>query len=373
MADKKNIDKDIRETLSMLVHGNKGVDKLQPLMGTNQPHDESRPDEKFAKSPIGKGKNELAAAVKKQAEDKWLKDPGIRGIGMGNRTTNGKKQKEKSLKVYVVEKEKNSKLKIRIPSFLAVDGLKIPIDVEPVGELKIHRNTSRRDLVQPGCSIFHGAENQAGTFGCLVFKADDNRPMDERQLYILSNSHVIARKSRGCNVGDAIVHPGKEDSDGDEFKIAELFEWVLFQTPSSSLLNTCDAAIAKVVSDKVSSVIFGLKHPPTGTNLRPMRGMKVRKSGRTTDLGLGGTILDVDFVAKNLTYGRRKLTFHHQVLCSNYAEEGDSGSVVLDSRNKAIGLHFAGSADFSVFNRIGFVLNTFNVRIVTKKINPPNS
>ncbi len=97
--------------------------------------------------------------------------------------------------------------------------------------------------------------------------------------------------------------------------------------------------------------------------------MKVQKTGRTTDHTIG-IIRDIDFRAtisyRNQGGGTVRVGFRDQVLCSRYTSDGDSGSAVLNLSGKVVGLHFAGSATASVFNKIGNVLDAMNLEIVTE-------
>jgi hypothetical protein len=61
---------------------------------------------------------------------------------------------------------------------------------------------------------------------------------------------------------------------------------------------------------------------------------------------------------------RARVGFRDQVLCSRYTDGGDSGSIVLNEQNEAVGLHFAGSPSTSIFNRISPVLQALGVQLV---------
>jgi hypothetical protein len=61
--------------------------------------------------------------------------------------------------------------------------------------------------------------------------------------------------------------------------------------------------------------------------------------------------------------GRRAAGLTDLVLCSRYTAGGDSGSLVLNNRNRAVGLHFAGSPSSSIFCRIHNVFKLLNVEL----------
>jgi len=57
--------------------------------------------------------------------------------------------------------------------------------------------------------------------------------------------------------------------------------------------------------------------------------------------------------------------FLEQVLCSRYTKPGDSGSIVVDKKSKAIvGLHFAGADGKSIFNPIADVIAALGFKFV---------
>jgi hypothetical protein len=95
--------------------------------------------------------------------------------------------------------------------------------------------------------------------------------------------------------------------------------------------------------------------------------MHVKKVGRTTDYTTG-VITDVHF-RLSLQYRRpsgkskARVGFKDQVLCTRYSAPGDSGSIILNSSDRVIGLHFAGSRSASVFNRIQHVFNLLDIEV----------
>jgi len=244
----------------------------------------------------------------------------------------------------------------------------VPTDVVEIGQPHLEMALAPRFAkmpVQPGFSIGHFLVS-AGTLGAIVRK--------NGQLYLLSNSHVLAKSGQGAK-GDKILFPG--DADGgslDADIVGELEEFLAFQV-GGAMVNRADCAIALPLPERLSGLIadivdLGL---PTGT-LKAKRGMKVVKSGRTTHT-TEGEIRDVNFrMTLNYPDGVGPVGFLDQVLCSRYTEGGDSGSLVLEKESKkAVGLHFAGYPDAhgvmgSVFNPISDVLKALKVKLVTKPI-----
>lgn len=123
--------------------------------------------------------------------------------------------------------------------------------------------------------------------------------------------------------------------------------------------NTIDAAVAKPSrADIINNEIFELG-PVTGVG-ELKAGMTVQKSGRSSGLTSGqitalSTSLKVEMGEGE--YG----WFSDQVVSDCVVNPGDSGSLVLNEEKQAVGLVFAGSDRFSVFNRIDHVLKQLRV------------
>jgi hypothetical protein len=123
--------------------------------------------------------------------------------------------------------------------------------------------------------------------------------------------------------------------------------------------NLVDAAIARPlnpadVKDEILE-IGPLAGVASGT-----LGMAIKKSGRTTGLTTG-EIQQVD-VTSTVQYGENKTAlFTDQLLAGAMSQGGDSGSAVLDTQNRLIGLLFAGSENSTIINRIEHVFSALGV------------
>jgi hypothetical protein len=305
-----------------------------------------------------------ALSVKKEHRS-WIQGAGIQGYGIGEKITAAEKLKEVVLKVYVAKKQPLGKLKDakKIPESVQIAGLDgaIPTDVEEIGKVVTEANTLRVRPAVPGYSVGH-FNITAGTIGCVVRKTGG-----AATLYILSNSHVLADEGTAA-IGDTIIQPGDADGGASPAdNLAELSEFVPFQYDTGLFDNLVDAAIAKIKKADITSAIR-LIGVPKGVSNVVRRGMKVQKTGRTTDYTIG-VIKDVNY-RLTLDYkkpggGTGAVGFADQVLCTRYTAGGDSGSAVLNLGGKVVGLHFAGSPSTSIFNRISNVLSALAIEIVT--------
>lgn len=297
----------------------------------------------------------------------WASSPNIQGFGIAERITQGKKLKDLALKIYVERKLPLNQLDAPIPTQVNLPGMKEPVytDVHEIGKVELEANTARHRPAMPGCGLGH-FEVLAGTFGCLV------RKKGKPELYILSNSHVLANEGF-CKAGDVILQFAKFDGGAQPADVlCELAEWVPFTFSDDGFDNLVDAAIAKVLQPAEVTSAVNLIGVPKGISTVVRRGMKVKKCGRTTDLTTG-EITDVDYRLP-MTYktadgqGTGRVGLRDQVLCTRYTAGGDSGAAVFNMNDEIVGLHFAGSPSTSIFNRIGNVLDALDLEIVTEAI-----
>jgi hypothetical protein len=232
-------------------------------------------------------------------------------------------------------------------------------DVKVIGMLRPEVNAIRSPF-QPGNSVGH-VKATAGTLGAVVTKGG--------AFHILSNSHVLALGGK-AKKGDAIVYPGRADGGAlSKDLVAKLTGFKAF-VPGGAFVNRVDCAIAKPTNVRLGDLIAEIKGwgLPRGI-IKPARGMKVIKVGRTTGKTTG-EIQDIHF-RFTLDYEGEigVVGFTDQVLCTRYTNDGDSGSLVIDkATGRAVGLHFAGAEGGSVFNPIDEVLKALGVKLVTKSI-----
>lgn len=294
----------------------------------------------------------------------WTRGTGIMGLGVSNKIVGGKITNELALKVYVVKKRPLSGVarKARVPNLVDIPGItsKLATDVEEIGRVQLEALSRRVRPVIPGYSVGHPSIT-SGTLGCLVTLGDSHKP-----VYILSNSHVLA-KSGTARVGDPIIQPGRADGGKASVDaIATLHAWVPFRFGRGQT-NLVDAALARLLRvDLATAEIFRIG-VPSGVSTNLTRGMRIQKSGRTTE-HTWGEIRDINYRGLRLTYpkpggGSGSAYFSDQALCSRYSSGGDSGALVCDCEGRAVGLHFAGSPSTSIFSPIALVLHELSAVI----------
>lgn len=235
-----------------------------------------------------------------------------------------------------------------------------------------------RNRVRPvvgGYSVGH-FRITAGTIGLCV--RDKFYGSSNRHFYILSNNHVLAN----CNfarIGDPILQPGPYDGGhhpGDT--VARLSRYVpIDYRPNSA--NLVDAAIAHVNFSNVSREIYWLGYVKAMMSRKSLirkfiesilkkKRIDVQKTGRTTDYtagwieGLNATV--------NVHYpGNRVARFVDQIIIKpgDFSAGGDSGSLVLDTDENALGLLFAGSRTHTIANQIEHVSRLLKI-VISEKI-----
>jgi len=190
-----------------------------------------------------------------------------------------------------------------------------------------------------GASIGH-YKITAGTLGCFVRERSDGSPR------ILSNNHVLANENR-ARKGDPILQPGAFDGGRNpEDKVGEYLRSVRLQR---SRPNLVDAALASIDADIEfnARALTGIgKLAGLGDPLLDDGG-EVRKIGRTTGKTTGVvTAFELDGVLVRFDIG--VLSFDNQLEIEGVGDKpfslgGDSGSLIVDSGRRGVGLLFAGS------------------------------
>ena len=123
--------------------------------------------------------------------------------------------------------------------------------------------------------------------------------------------------------------------------------------------NKIDAALAAPLDDTdIDDRILDIGKVNGWTDAK--LGDAIRKSGRTTGY-TEGQILQTD-VTVQVEYDAGKIgVFTNQLMAGNMSAGGDSGSLVLNMGNEAIGLLFAGGPNTTVINPINYVIEGLSI------------
>jgi len=317
-----------------------------------------------------------------------LKKANVVAVGVGLKTVAGVTTDEICVIVSVKEKlpiEKLSAADVIPQSFGA-----IKTDVIETGEIVALKE--RSDWWRPypaGVSAGH-KDITAGTLGAFVKRGDT--------ILLLSNNHVFAN-SNEASVGDAIFQPGRVDGGREEDTIANLLDYVpisfsgdtapicpiakkvekiinsigrllksshkfsLSKAAEPGDPNKVDCAIATPINpEDMELVILEIGHVKGVAEAT--LGTAVQKSGRTTAY-TQDTVIQIHVTAQ-VNYGGPIAIFEDQIMAGAMSQGGDSGSLVLDMFNNAVGLLFAGSDSVTLMNPIRYVLDGLGIEFVTE-------
>lgn len=293
----------------------------------------------------------------------FLDDPNVTSVGIGFKQVDGVATDQVSVQFSVARKLPPEQLESAgteaLPEQVTVSGETIPTDVVErsfavgtapltptppyaVAEAEDPERTRRHDPVVPGVSLANVAVS-AGTFGCVVYDADDATP------YALSNWHVL--HGPDGSLGDTVVQPGPHDDPDTEAN-------TLGTLVRSHLGTAGDAAICTMTEREHATAVLQLGVTPAEYR-RAELGDRVVKSGRTTGV-TRGVVTRVETMVE-LDYGgsagvQRIGGFEIGVDAASPAPGGeismggDSGSVWLlrseagRTTRTATGLHFGGEA-----------------------------
>jgi hypothetical protein len=291
---------------------------------------------------------------------KVIRQDNVVGIGVALKVTEDKTLRDFALTVYVEKKVALGRLRASdaVPPLVpAATGNALPTDVVEIGRVKPDAKV-RHSPIEPGYSVGHFS-GDTGTLGAIVTR--------NRKLFLLSNSHVLAR----CGLakkGDAIIYPGGDDG-GKTAKdtVAQLSDFIRLKARGT---NTVDSAIAEIDSAELMHLMakingIGL----VARTIKAKVGMKVEKVGRTSGK-TQGTVVSVKFRPLRMPYDEiGEVSFGDQILVTKFTQPGDSGSLVVDVKSKrAVGLHFASAKGGSVSAPIDLVLKEMGVKLVAREV-----
>lgn len=357
------------------------------------------------------------AAIQATEEEELLSRPGVVGVALGYKYSEGKKTDEKSI-VALVE-TKLSKELLGPEQLLPTKIGQAAIDVQEVGvihagagvgpdlatnvplimldgtmELTRERNgfeeheggvalarerhapalaPSVRPQTRPqvlthrvrpaygGLSIGH-YRITAGTLGTCVYDAQYAVGVPPK-YYVLSNNHVLAN-SNNAKIGDPILQPGPYDGGttaADTIAWLSRFVPIRFAESGQVPINYVDAAIAEGDFRNLDRRIFWCGDIKR-INSAPQVGSLVQKTGRTTNYTTG-RVVNINATV-DVNYGNGRIArFAKQILTTPMSAGGDSGSLVSDLEEGAVGLLFAGSPYVTVMNPIPLVQQLLGIRV----------
>lgn len=313
--------------------------------------------------------------VQEDEQDALLDKGNVVGVGIGHKITEEKDTEKPCLTVFVSQKFGPDM--IRVADMIPKTVGKFKTDVVETGEIFAGENAMEeppepdteeeevgietlRLRVRPALGGYSVSHYTGGT-GTIATAVYDARPYPgiPPRYYILSNNHVLA-KSNNARIGDPILQPGRADAGRYPADlIARLSRYVPIRFGGP--FNYVDAAIAAGHFHDLSREIYWIGYVK-GVRATGV-GCIVQKTGRTTSYTTGRvTAINV---AVNVNYGSGRVArFLRQIVTTRMSGPGDSGSLLCDMHENAVGLLFAGSSSITVHNDIRYVQAYLGIRVV---------
>ncbi|MFC5790989.1 hypothetical protein EDM22_16830 [Agromyces tardus] len=285
-------------------------------------------------------------ARSREVEDEILSHPHVVRVGVGYRERAGAKTDELVIRVYLEKKLPLDEVpeELRIPT----EWNGIPTDVIEASPATLTDVKDFKERPVPcGLEISLVTANTAlycGTSGCFVRKKGGT------DVYLLTAAHVL--KVPDHRMMDGIVYQARP------------FGWInrVATTTATHFGGTVDAGIAKMDSDvghrnyvwKIGNLVG------TGS---PVLGGTVRKHGRTTDYTVGTVTAISVSMTLNGTEFRSLVEITPDPGYAKFADEGDSGSPLVNGGNEIVGIVMAKDDDFAYACRIDNVFQTLNLEL----------
>ena len=305
-----------------------------------------------------KGEYLEASKVQANYEDGLLAKKNVTGLAISHKVKDGKETGDVSLVVFVESKLEKGLLTDddMIPAKVG----KFKTDVMETGTIAALSDITLAKKIRPvkgGYSVGH-YKITAGTIATCV---KDLLPATgiSNKYYILSNNHVLAN-SNNALPGDAILQPGAYDGgvNPDDI-VARLTRYVPLNFTGGN--NIVDCAIAEGDFDDLDRETYWIGH--VKGMIPPTVGMSLQKTGRTTG-HTSGAITSVNATV-NVGYGGGRVAkFVNQITTTLMGQPGDSGSLMLDTNNNAVGLLYAGSASMTIACPIKYVMASLGIRFI---------
>jgi len=266
--------------------------------------------------------------IEKKYLNKILEKPNVIGFSktLKKKIKKGVITDEDCVRVYVSKKIPLDKLKPEevIPPEIEINGKKIKTDVVQIGHVKPLELVDRVRPVEFGVSVGRIDTNSAGTLGWVV-KSGNN-------YYFISNAHVFKNEDK-WNIGDKIVQPATIDGGDEDDIIGE----IVYCSEYYDHMNV-DLGVAKALTSFIPK-FYTVDLAVTGVTYDYTEGKEIQKVGRTTGY-TKGVIFD-DSACVQVDYGFNQYYVDDVIIGDIEVQGGDSGSCVVDSDGKFVGLVFA--------------------------------
>lgn len=254
-------------------------------------------------------------------------------------------------------------------SFLSEESYNLPAALGPYSK----GIRDRQEIIVGGISGANAnLAGQSGTIG--YFCTRKSKLLRRREVYLLSNSHVFVDLQNPKAGDDDLImqpSPGEQASNRPIGKLTN-FSPLKFDNDGDSP-NRVDAAIGKLWESQTHKPLIPCIGAVKG--YVPQRDVEVgeaaRKFGRSTGY-TEGRIVSI-YLDISIRYDRtgKSAFFKNQFLIepalpahSKFVAKGDSGSLVVDEAQQAIGLIFGAADTYGVANPISAVMDQLKIELL---------
>lgn len=288
-------------------------------------------------------------AFPKRSPHKWFESRNVVGLCFAPKLRRGRLE-DVTLQVHVRRKRIKEKIPahLRVPELLTHGGKKIWTDVHEVGAARLEVLVSTARPTRPGYSVGH-VDGGSGTIGCVV------RSRGTGEMLGLSCAHVVGRGGAAVP-GDRVLVPSRREAVAiGQLGRARFGTLVQVKAPNpdwAAAVENVDAATfrpdtASHQDDEIALVGVA----PTGLAGAPSIGTRVKKVGAATEL-TWGEVHAVHWLV-TLPYQQpdgsiAEMWFTDQIGVTRFSAPGDSGALVLDDANAAVGMHVGSTDTLSV-------------------------
>jgi hypothetical protein len=296
---------------------------------------------------------------------RWWDQRGVIGVAVGPKHTAGRRA---GLAVVVLVRRKLVGRKLRpgqrVPRTLDARSLgmgkALPTDVRAVGVGRLESLFSAERPAHPGFNVGNELEG-SGTITCLL------RARTGGALLALSCTHVIGRFG-DAGAGEVVMVPSRDEAEGmgvlGRAPIGVLERVLPLGRSFADGLGNVDAATfrpGRPADVDAALALVGVR--PTGVCDDVSVGMKVHKVGATSGLTFGEVTAihaTIGLGYPTPSGGMATVWFSDAIGISQFTRPGDSGALVLDEQDRAVGLHIGSLDDSSICLPIQRVLDALD-------------
>lgn len=304
---------------------------------------------------------DIILKVKGEVQDKFLRLPGVIGLGIGLKQKAGKRTNQLAIIIHVEKKLTFNELEPaqRIPEQIQ----SVLTDIVQHPKLSSFNNFADENFadeanedigqyrpIPGGCRIISSTATGRGSSGAYVVNNQTGKPC------LLTNQHVVK------DPGAIVFQPGRTKGEIGKVVVSDV------QT---------DSALVEIIeADLIGNFILGIG-PVQGTRVITSEDIllinsAVRKSGYQTGV-TNGFVTIINYASNNPDGTVSSNDYYIEAYPSgNFCAPGDSGSVIVDDQYRVVGLLYAGydGGEMGLAKPIDGVLAALNARIEVEHYPP---